>query len=208
MKKKIVLFLALLLTIFLLSCGTQVPTTDVEDITQPTITDLPTTDSLSLIDYAINPIVIDLFSSDTARITFDDIIQAISDGNMTAQLIYDSRTDGKIAEKDDIYYPVNANPFDIRISPLDTFTEILTRYEYIEIAPLNEPVQYTFIFRALDKNGEKNEICVYVTRSCVRLAYNGMSDGKEYANINICAEYGQYIRGIIPGENGELATIW
>ena len=139
---------------------------------------------------------------------------------MAAELINDSRTDAKISMEDDVYYPVKPNLLDknIKISPLDTFIEILNGGEYIETDSLNEHIIYTFIFYASDINGEKSELCVYVTRSCIKFAYNGISDGKEYANVsnnndstkyyNICEGYDFYIKGIIPDENGQLATIW
>jgi len=154
--------------------------------------------------------------SANSRFEFDDIIKNISGGNMTYELIYESRTDAKISRGNDIYYPVNPNRnSDIRISPLDSFMKILENCEYIETDSFDEPIIYTFIFSASDMNGEKNEICVYVTHSCVRFAYNGISDGKEYANThktaeykNICGGYDFYIEGIIPDENGQLATIW
>jgi len=215
MKKVFVLFL--LLTVFLVSCGTQEPVAD-ENI-QPTLTDSTPEDSQ--LDYEIHPIAESLFSGNSEKLTFDDIIKSISDGNMTVDLIDESRTDAKISAGDDNYYTVYSNP-QIRISPLDTFIRILNECAYIEISPLNEPVLYTFIFNALDNNGNKNEICIYVTRSSIRLAYNGVPvNDVEYINIadtdqfeynieykNVSAGYDSYINGIIPDENGQLATIW
>ena len=221
--KKIFIFLTALI-IFLLSCAKQpddVPLSDnlPEESTQPALTDPEiSTASQVEVESEINPIVKTLFSGSLEKLSFDDIVKNISGGNMTAKLIDESLSDAdaKISAGDDVYYPVKPNVSgDIKISPLDTFMEILTNCGYIETDPLNEHIIYTFIFHAFDIDGEKNEICVYVTRSCIRFTYNGVSDGKEYANmfenydyINICGGYDFFIGGIIPDENGQLATIW
>ena len=206
MKKIFLLFLAS--AIFSLSCNKTKPAlTDSEALASP-------------VESEVNPIVEILFYGSSEKLSFDDIIKNISDGGMTAKLIDDSRTDAKISMEDDVYYPVNPNiRSDIKISPLDTFIEILNSCEYIETDSLNEHRIYAFIFYAADIDGKKNEICVYVTRSCVKFTYNGISDGKEYVNIsnnnndfikyyNVCEGYDFYINGIIPDENGQLATIW
>jgi len=217
MKRIFILFFAVI--IFLFSCNKQpndvsLSNNESEESTQPALTDSETL--TSQIESEINPIVEILFSGNSKKLSFDDIIKNISNGNMTAELVNDSRTDAKISIENDVYYPVNPNLYsDIKISPLDTFIEILDSSEYIETDSLNEHIIYTFVFNALDINGEKNEICVYVTRSFIKFTYNGISDGKEYANmfknndyINICDGYDFYIQGIIPNENGQLATIW
>ncbi|MCL1857871.1 MAG: hypothetical protein FWF92_01380 [Oscillospiraceae bacterium] len=211
MKKIFLLFFALI--IFLLSCDKQ-PSDNINNITeestQPVLTD---SESPELQIDEINLAVENLFNGESERLSFDDIIKSISGNNLTAELVYDTRTDAKISmsvsTNDDAYYPVNSNiRSDIRISPLDTLIEILVDCEYIETNFLNEPVIYTFIFHASDMNRDTNQICVYVTRSCVKFAYNGIPDGKEYANIKVCDGYDFYINGIIPDENGQLATIW
>lgn len=219
MKKVIVLkkifVLLFVLTVFFVSC-TKKPfdTIPTEEPTQPTLPDAEYSDSQP--EYEIHPIVETMFEDNKARLSFDDIIKSISDDNMTAKLIDESRADAKISTGDDVYYSVKPNVnSNIRISALDTFIEILNRCEYIETESLSEPILYVFIFQALDINGEENEICVYVTRSCIKFAYNGISDDKEYANMsdndnykNVCYGYDHYIRGIIPDKNGQRATIW
>ena len=221
MRRKILLFFAF--AMFLFSCNKQPedespPNNDISDkSTQPALahtepsisqaeseTDLPKADP----PY-INPIVEILFSGDSEKLAFDDIAKNISGGSMTAKLIDESIADAKISKGDDAYYPVYPNlRSDVKISPLDTFIEILEKCEYVETDALDERTLYAFVFCATDINGEKNEICVYVTRSCAKFTYNGVSDGKEYANKNICDKYKSYIGGIIPDENGQLLTIW
>jgi|GEM_PF-2661968 len=218
MKKIFVLLF--LFSIFLVSCA-QKPLPMSDDVTtgestQPAISETVQSNYQTEIEYEINPIADSLFSGDSEKLTFDGIIKDISNGNMTAELIDESKTDAKISKGNDNYYTVYSNP-PIRISALDTLIRILNDCAYIEIEPLNEPVIYTFIFHASDINGNDNEICIYVTRSCIKIAYNGVSDGKEYINIavpdgigykNVSAGYDLYIDGIIPDENGGLATIW
>lgn len=205
MKKIFGIFLFLI--VFLVSCNKQPFDEIAEESIQPTLRDSEQSDFQ--VEDKINPIVEVLFVGESEKLTFDNIIKSISNDSMNWELIYESRTDAEISKEDDVYYPVNSNLYsDTRISPLDTFTEILNNCEYIETAALNEPVVYTFIFHAIDINGVKNEICVLVSRSCVKFAYNGISDGKEYANITVCDEYDSYINGIIPDENGQRATIW
>jgi hypothetical protein len=218
MKKIFILFLAPIIFFFSFNIKTDdAPLSDdvSKDSTQPVLADPET--PTSQLESEINPIVKILFSGDSEKLSFDDIIINLSDGDMTAKLIDGTRTDAKVSMGDDVYYPVNPNLMysDVKISPLDTFIEILNSCEYIETEFLNEHIVYTFIFHAFDINGEKNEICVYVTRSCVKFTYNGVSGGKEYANMvknsehrNICAGYDSYIHGIIPDENGHLLTIW
>ncbi len=164
----------------------------------------------------INSVAEALFSSNSERFTFDELIKFFSDSGMTAELIDKSKTEAKISIEDGAYYPVNPNMNpEIKISPLDTFIEILNNCEYIETESLGEPVIYTFIFHAVNINGTKDEICVYVTRSCIKIVYNGVSGDFEYANMsvndeykNVCYGYDYYIHGIIPDENNQLYTIW
>jgi len=133
--------------------------------------------------HPIHPIAGDLFSGSFEALTFDDIIKSISDGGMAAASFDMGITDAKISAGGD-FYTVYFNPDrEVRISPFDTFMRILNSCPYIEIPPLGEPLRYTFVFNAKDRNGDINEIAVYITRSCVSFAYNGVACGAEYINI-------------------------